>query len=79
MEFSIEGMTCAGCSAAVERAISRVEGVGTASVNLLLNRAQVVPAAAGSAGESALDALAESVVKAVDMAGYTAHYEKKKS
>ena len=94
LEFAIEGMTCAGCSAAVERVVSRVEGVGKASVNLMLNRAWVEPAEPeGSEArtgaetearteaetEARTDALAAKVVEAVHMAGYTAHYEKKKS
>ena len=86
LEFSIEGMTCAGCSAAVERVVSRLEGVGKVSVNLMLNRAWVEPAElegsearTGSETEARTDALAEKVAAAVHMAGYTAHYEKKKS
>lgn len=86
LEFAIEGMTCAGCSAAVERVVSRVEGVGSVSVNLMLNRAWVEPAEpegsearTGAETEARTDALAAKVVEAVHMAGYTAHYEKKKS
>ncbi|MCK4393392.1 heavy-metal-associated domain-containing protein [Candidatus Bipolaricaulota bacterium] len=37
----IEGMTCAGCAQAVERALSQVRGVKTASVNLLTEEARV--------------------------------------
>ena len=82
LEFAIEGMTCAGCSAAVERVVSRVEGVGKASVNLMLNRAWVEPAepeGSEARTEAQTDALAAKVVEAVHMAGYDAHYEKKKS
>jgi len=39
--FVVEGMTCASCVGAVERAILNVEGVTTASVNLLARRAEV--------------------------------------
>jgi len=39
--LQIEGMTCAGCSQAVERALSRVSGVETATVNLLTGEARV--------------------------------------
>lgn len=37
----IEGMHCAGCSAAVEKALARVEGVEEASVNLAMETASV--------------------------------------
>jgi P-type Cu+ transporter len=38
-ELSVTGMTCAACSARVERALSKVEGVLAASVNLATERA----------------------------------------
>ena len=38
-ELSVTGMTCAACSARVERALSRVDGVLLASVNLATERA----------------------------------------
>lgn len=38
---AIDGMTCAACAAAVERALLGVEGVKSASVNLATNRARV--------------------------------------
>lgn len=34
-KFNVEGMSCSACSAAVERAVSRLDGVETANVNLL--------------------------------------------
>jgi Cu+-exporting ATPase len=37
-ELSVEGMTCAACSAAVERAVKKLDGVSQASVNLATNR-----------------------------------------
>jgi Cu+-exporting ATPase len=37
-EIGVEGMTCASCSSAVERAIKRLDGVTEASVNLATNR-----------------------------------------
>ncbi len=40
-EIAVEGMTCAACSAAVERAVKKLEGVRSASVNLATNRAAV--------------------------------------
>ena len=33
--FTVEGMSCSACSASVERAVSRLEGVNSAPVNLL--------------------------------------------
>jgi Cu+-exporting ATPase len=41
LEILVEGMTCAACSAAVERAIRKLPGVKSASVNLATNRAAV--------------------------------------
>jgi Cu+-exporting ATPase len=40
--FPVEGMTCASCVARVEKALSRVEGVSRASVNLAANTATVM-------------------------------------
>ena len=37
-QFKVTGMSCAACSAAVEKAVRRVEGVQEAAVNLLENR-----------------------------------------
>jgi copper chaperone CopZ len=34
IELKISGMACAGCSAAVERALSRLDGVNSARVDL---------------------------------------------
>lgn len=36
-KFNVTGMTCASCSANVEKAVGKLEGVKTASVNLLTN------------------------------------------
>ena len=41
VELAVEGMTCASCSAAVERAVKKLNGVQTASVNLATNRASL--------------------------------------
>ena len=38
-ELGVEGMTCASCSSAVERALKKLNGVSEASVNLATNRA----------------------------------------
>ena len=37
-QFAVTGMTCAACSAHVERAVSQLPGVKTAAVNLMLGR-----------------------------------------
>ncbi|KAL0393527.1 UNVERIFIED_CONTAM: Copper-transporting ATPase HMA5 [Sesamum latifolium] len=39
--FSVTGMTCSACSAAVEKAVKRLPGIKEAAVDVL-NRAQVV-------------------------------------
>lgn len=36
-EYDISGMTCSACSSAVERAVSKIDGVEKVSVNLLTN------------------------------------------
>ena len=38
-ELGVEGMTCASCSAAVERALKKLDGISDPSVNLATNRA----------------------------------------
>lgn len=38
-ELGVDGMTCASCSSAVERALKKLDGVSEASVNLATNRA----------------------------------------
>jgi len=57
----IEGMTCASCVGRVERALAKVEGVGSVVVNLATERADVKPA--GVVDRAAL-------VQAVEKAGY---------
>ncbi|HEY4529222.1 MAG TPA: heavy metal translocating P-type ATPase [Luteimonas sp.] len=61
VELAIEGMTCASCSARVERALGAVPGVSSAAVNLATERATVHGAAA-----------ADDLLAAVDRAGYDA-------
>jgi Cu+-exporting ATPase len=41
IQVGVQGMTCANCSARVERALGRADGVGEASVNLATERATV--------------------------------------
>ncbi|WP_234019079.1 heavy metal translocating P-type ATPase [Staphylococcus simulans] len=40
-EFKISGMTCAACSARIERVLSRTEGIDQANVNLVTEKASV--------------------------------------
>ena len=40
-EIDVEGMTCASCSARVERALNKLPGVKAAAVNLATERAEV--------------------------------------
>lgn len=56
-QFDISGMSCAACSARVEKAVSNTDGVRTCSVNLLTNSMTVE----GSATD---DAIIAAVVKA---------------
>ena len=67
-QFDISGMSCAACSARVEKAVSATEGVDKCSVNLLTNSMTVE----GSATDEAIIA---SVVKA----GYGASLKNAKS
>ncbi len=60
-QFSVTGMSCAACSARVEKAVSAVPGVRSVTVSLLTNSMAVE----GSASE-------KSIVKAVENAGYGA-------
>ena len=66
-QYRVTGMTCAACSARVEKAVSAVEGVDSCAVNLLTNSMMV----SGSA-PSAL------VIAAVEHAGYGATLKGKK-
>ena len=63
LKFTVTGMTCAACSARVEKVTSQVPGVTKAEVNLL----------AGSMAVEAENAeVTEKIVKAVSDAGYGA-------
>ncbi|MCQ2538006.1 MAG: heavy metal translocating P-type ATPase [Lachnospiraceae bacterium] len=60
-KYNVTGMTCAACSARVEKAVSKVEGVTEVQVNLLTNSMMVE----GTAGS-------EQIVEAVVKVGYGA-------
>lgn len=63
-KYQVTGMSCASCSARVEKAVSKLPGVRTASVNLLLNQMTV------DYDESALKQA--DIIQAVVDAGYGA-------
>ena len=58
-KYTVTGMSCAACSAHVEKAVSKVEGVTSCTVNLLTNTLAVE----GTAPD-------EAVIEAVRQAGY---------
>ena len=60
-QYNVTGMSCAACSARVEKAVSKVPGVSAVSVSLLTNSMGVE----GTASEAA-------IVRAVEEAGYGA-------
>ena len=60
-QYNVTGMSCAACSARVEKAVNHVEGVTSCSVSLLTNSMGVE----GTASPSA-------IIKAVEDAGYGA-------
>ena len=62
-QFNVTGMSCAACSAHVERAVSKVPGVKQVSVSLLTNQMQV---------DYEAPATAERICQAVEQAGYGA-------
>ena len=60
-QYNVTGMSCAACSARVEKAVSRVEGVTSCSVNLLTH-------SMGVEG----DVTPDKIIEAVEKAGYGA-------
>lgn len=65
-KYQVTGMSCAACSAHVEKAVRAVDGVDEVAVSLLTNSMTVEGSAAP-----------ESVIRAVEKAGYGASLEKK--
>ncbi len=63
-QYTVTGMSCAACSARVEKAVKKVEGVTSCSVSLLTNSMGVE----GSASS-------EAVISAVEAAGYGASFK----
>lgn len=66
--FSVTGMSCAACSAAVERAVKTLTGIRQAQVNLLLNTLTV------DYEEAVLNP--QDIINAVTKAGYSAVLKK---
>ena len=60
-QFNVTGMSCAACSARVEKAVSKVKGVTSCSVSLLTNSMGVCGTAS-----------ADDIILAVEQAGYGA-------
>ena len=65
--FNVQGMTCAACSARVEKATSAVPGVASVAVNLLKNSMEVQLASDANAAE-----VTAAIEAAVKKAGYGA-------
>ena len=65
-QYTVTGMSCAACSARVEKAVSKVPGVTACSVSLLTNSMGVEGSAA-----------AQDIISAVEAAGYGASLKSK--
>lgn len=65
-QYEVTGMSCAACSARVEKAVSKLEGVTSCSVNLLTNSMGV---------EGNVDP--KAIIEAVEAAGYQAEEKEK--
>ena len=63
LKFNVTGMTCAACSARVEKVTGQVAGVQKVEVNLL---------AGTMVAEAASDAVVDDIVGAIQKAGYGA-------
>ncbi|MCR5149813.1 MAG: heavy metal translocating P-type ATPase [Clostridiales bacterium] len=64
-QFTVKGMSCAACSARVEKAVSKLNGVTECNVNLLTNSMDVEG-----------DVKPDEIIKAVENAGYKAFIKK---
>ena len=65
-QYTVTGMNCAACSARVEKAVLKVEGVTSCSVSLLTNSMGVTGTATP-----------EQIIAAVEKAGYGAGLKQK--
>ena len=64
LKFNVTGMTCAACSARVEKVTRNVNGVEKADVNLLAGTMQV---------EAESEAVTAEIISAIQNAGYNAY------
>lgn len=69
--FDITGMSCAACQVRVEKSVSKLDGVNAVNVNLLKNTMDV------EYDDKVLSE--ESIVSAVEKAGYGASARKEKT
>ena len=69
LKFDVTGMTCAACSARVEKVTGQVPGVDKVEVNLLAGKMTV---------QALGDSVADDVIKAVQAAGYGASVQGQK-
>ena len=67
--IDVQGMTCAACSSRVEKVLNRTEGVDSAVVNLLANKATIE----FDEGKVSPDTL----IKAIEKTGFTVPLVKK--
>ena len=70
LKFDVTGMTCAACSARVEKVTAAIPGVDQVEVNLLAGTMQV---------KTENEACTEAIIAAVQNAGYGAAVHGKKS
>ena len=56
-QFSVTGMTCSACSAHVERAVRKVDGVSDLTVSLLTNSMSVIYDEAKTSPQAIIDAV----------------------
>ena len=68
ISVDVLGMTCAACSTRVEKALNKQEGVKTATVNLLANKASI------EFDESKVKK--EDLIKLIENTGYDVPLEK---
>ena len=70
LKFQVTGMTCAACSARVEKVTSAIDGVEKAEVNLLAGTMEVT---------AQNPEISEEIIRAVEKAGYQASLPGKKA
>ena len=69
-KINIKGMSCSACSASVERAVKKLDGVKSANVNLLAENMICV--------FDEKKTTTNDIIKAVEKAGFSAYTEEKK-